>query len=66
MIISTYYNGKTGKTASLQVAFDENHFPQKYAVTNAEYKMQFFPGTKKGARDAQQYYNNITSIYKYE
>lgn len=66
MLISAYYNGKTGKTASLQVAFDENHFPERYAVTDAQYKMHFFPGTKTGAHDAQRYYNNITSIYKYE
>ena len=66
MIISSYHNGKTGKNASLQVSVDENHFPEKYAVTDAEYKMHFFPGTKRGAADARRYYENIISIYKYE
>jgi hypothetical protein len=66
MTISSYYNGKTGKTAQLNVDFNDYYFPKKYIVINAQGKKTNVPATKKGAYDARVYYENITSIYKYE
>lgn len=66
MIISSYYNGKTGKTASLEADLNNDFFPRRYIVTNAKNEKEYFKPTEKGAREARKYYENITSIYKYE
>jgi len=66
MIISSYYNGETGKTVTLEACLNDNYFPEKYTVTDEKHKKTQFPGTKKGAADARRYYENIISIYKYE
>jgi hypothetical protein len=66
MTISTYYNGKTGKTAHLEADFNDYYFPKKYIVVDAQGKKFDFPATKQGAYDAHKYYENITSIYEYE
>ena len=61
-----YYNSKTGKTAKLEVDFNDYYFPKKYIVIDAQGKKINFPTKKQVAYEEHRYYDNITSIYKYE
>lgn len=64
MIISAY-NDARGNHASLTVDLDENYFPQKYTVS-VNYSKELsraFPGTKRGAAQAKNYYRNYVSIF---
>lgn len=60
MIISSY-NNPQGNRVSLTLDFDKNYFPVKYIVDCDGTKTQF-PGTKKGAADANRFYKNRVSI----
>jgi hypothetical protein len=66
MIISSYYNSKTGKTARLEADLNSDFFPRRYIVTNAKNEKEYFFPSESGARKARIYYENITNVYECE
>ena len=63
MNISTYNNAH-GDLITHSVEFNEHFFPKQYVVryNRGNPAVQTFPGTPKGAEDAERYYENLTNM----